>query len=230
MVIHVREYESCHSRQTHWCNKKSHQPIFTSIHCLCHCLALAAAQAGNEVTYIANKFKPTLTQLFYFYENRVVRTSGLKAIQELLDITKLKLNQPANTHWLSHDGVCRTFIKILLFSLVWAERQKKGECISTRIAQILHQYKFIATLYMMGDVLPIVTQLGRILQNASVYPSQLHQLVKSTVLSLEQLRHDSTGTQLKRPWCWPCRLTLFFRYTCKRGTKNISRINISTFY
>ena len=79
---------------------KSCQPILTSIHCLCHCLALAATQAGNEVTYIAYKFKPTLTQLLYFYENSTVHTSGLKAIQELLEITKFKLHQPAETHWL----------------------------------------------------------------------------------------------------------------------------------
>ena len=31
---------------------KRRQPVLTSIHCVCHCLALAAAQAGNDVPYI----------------------------------------------------------------------------------------------------------------------------------------------------------------------------------
>ena len=55
------------------------QPILTSVHCIAHRLALAAAQSGDSVPYIANTFKPTLRQLFYFYENSTVRMSGLKA-------------------------------------------------------------------------------------------------------------------------------------------------------
>ena len=44
---------------------KECQPLLTGIHCVCHRLALAAAQTGSEVAYnIHNKFKPTLSQLF----------------------------------------------------------------------------------------------------------------------------------------------------------------------
>ena len=42
---------------------KRRQPLLTSIHCVCHRLALAAAHAGNDVPYIHHKFKPTLSQL-----------------------------------------------------------------------------------------------------------------------------------------------------------------------
>ena len=58
----------------------SRQPLLTSIHCVCHRLALAAAQAGSDVPYIRDKFKPTLSQLFHFYHNSSVRMSGLEAI------------------------------------------------------------------------------------------------------------------------------------------------------
>jgi hypothetical protein len=51
-----------------------------SIHCVAHRLALAAAQGAKDVNYM-QKFKATLCQLFYFYQNSPVRTAGLRAIQ-----------------------------------------------------------------------------------------------------------------------------------------------------
>ena len=78
---------------------KAKQPILTSIHCMAHRLALAAGQAGDKVKFIADTFKPTLKQLFYFYENSPVRLSGLKALEELLQTPELKLKK----HW-THVG------------------------------------------------------------------------------------------------------------------------------
>lgn len=52
---------------------KAKQTILTSTHCIAHCLALATGQAGDKVKFIADTFKPTLKQLFYFYENNPIR-------------------------------------------------------------------------------------------------------------------------------------------------------------
>ena len=149
---------------------KRRQPILTGIHCLCHRLALAVAQAGNEVPFIARKFKPTLSQLFYFYENSPVRMSGLKAIEELLDSIKLKLEQPADTRWLSHDNVCRTLIRILpsVITSLSREAEERGDVLALGLHKVVQQYKFIATLYMMTDLLPTVTRLSRALQASSI--------------------------------------------------------------
>ena len=43
---------------------KRRQPMLMSSHCVCHRLALAASQAGKDVSFIDKKFKPTLSQLF----------------------------------------------------------------------------------------------------------------------------------------------------------------------
>ena len=71
---------------------KMKQPILTSIHCIAHCLAFAAGQAGDKDKFIADTFKPTLKQLFYFYfyKNSPVRLSGLKVIEELLQTPEKK--------------------------------------------------------------------------------------------------------------------------------------------
>lgn len=86
---------------------KRRQPMLTTIHCVCHHLALAASQAG---TFIDKKFKPTLTQLFYFDQNSPACMSGLKAIQELLEPPTLKLKRLQTSpmmllapHWLKYS-------------------------------------------------------------------------------------------------------------------------------
>ena len=96
---------------------KSKQPILTSIHCIAHHLALAAGQASDKVKFIADTFKPTLKQLFYFYENSPVSLSGLKAIEEMLQTPELKVwkkKKKLDTHWLSNDAACQTWKRVLV--------------------------------------------------------------------------------------------------------------------
>ena len=56
-------------------------------------LALKVGQAGEKVPYPANTLKPTLEQLFYFYENSSVRMSGLKVMEQILQLCELKLER-----------------------------------------------------------------------------------------------------------------------------------------
>ena len=63
---------------------KALNPALINIHCICHRLALAAAQAAGEITYL-NKVQEILAFL-----KSAVRTAGLKQIQELLGDPQLK--------------------------------------------------------------------------------------------------------------------------------------------
>lgn len=164
-------------------------PTLTSIHCICHRLALAAAQAGNYIAYIRDKFKPTLSQLFHFYHNSSVRMSGLQAIEKLLETPELKLKKPADTRWLSHDSACQTLVKV--FPAVCAslsrEAEERGDALAVGLHNVVRKYNFIASLYMMCDILPTVTRLSCALQASCIDVSQLHLLVTSTIEALELL-------------------------------------------
>ena len=104
---------------------KNKQPILTSIHCMAHRLALAAGQAGEKIRFIKNTFKPTLRQLSYFYENSSVRSSGLKALQELLETPALKLKKPLDVRWLSHDNACQTLKRVLPAVIVRLRKEER---------------------------------------------------------------------------------------------------------
>ena len=59
-----------------------------NIHYVAHRLASARSQAGENVDYVS-KLKRTLSTLFWFFLASPVRTSGLKAIHEMLNSTHL---------------------------------------------------------------------------------------------------------------------------------------------
>ena len=128
---------------------KRRQLILTSFHCVCHRLALAAGQAGKEVAYIHNKFKPTLSQLFYFYQNSSVRMSGLKAIEKLLETPELKLKKPADTRWLSHENACQTLVKVLpaVCVTLGREAEERGDALALGLSKAIRSYYFMASLY-----------------------------------------------------------------------------------
>ena len=150
------------------------QPILTSIHCMAHRLTLTASQAGEKIRFINNKFKPTLRRLFYFYENSSVRSSGLKALQELLETPALKL-KPLDTRWLSHDNACQTLKRVLPAVIASLEREaeERGEALAVGLSRVVQRYNCIATLYMMCDALLKVSRLSRIFQLSILDMSEL---------------------------------------------------------
>ena len=170
---------------------KHKQPILTSIHCVAHRLALAAGQAGDKVPYIANTFKSTLRQLFHFYENSSVRMSGLKAIEQILELPEIKLKKAADTRWLSHDNACKTLVKVLPAVIASLEREatERGDALAVGLSRVVKHYNFVASLYMMCDVLPKVSRLSRIFQFSTIDMSSLHKYVTTAVEALKLLVH-----------------------------------------
>ena len=131
----------------------------------------------------------TLRQLFYFYENSCVWSSGLKALQELLETPELKLKKPLDTRWLSHDNACQTLKKPLSAVIASLEREaeERGEALAVGLSRVVQRHNFIATLYMMCDALPKVSRLSKIFQLSTIDMSELHKHVKTTIESLNTL-------------------------------------------
>ena len=155
---------------------KHRQPKLIAIHCVAHRLALAAAESSERVRFIRYTFKPTLAQLFKFYENSAVRTAGSKSIEQLLETPELKLKRPAETRWLSHDAACQTLVKVLQAVITSLEQEatERGDALARGLCKIVKKYKFIATLYMMCDVLPVVSHLSRTFQYSALDLSGMH--------------------------------------------------------
>ena len=99
-----------------------------SIHCVNHKLALAASHTADNIPYL-QRFKTHLRNLFYFYQNSLVRMSGLHVIQALLDDPAIKLKEAKDVRWLSHDAAVATLLRIFPSLMASLEREatERGE-------------------------------------------------------------------------------------------------------
>ena len=119
--------------------------------------------------------------------------SGLKAIEQLLQTPELKLKQAADTRWLSHDSACQTLVKVLPAVITSLEREsaERGQALAVGLCRVVKKYDFISTLYMMCDILPIVSRLSRVFQFSVIEMSTVDSLLSSTIQSLQLLTTQS---------------------------------------
>ncbi|XP_066298487.1 zinc finger protein 862-like [Branchiostoma lanceolatum] len=151
-----------------------------NIHCVAHRAALAIGQAGGRVKYIGETFKPNLLSLFLFYNNSSVRSEGLKEIQEVLNDLQLKMKQPKDVRWLSHDSATSALYRSIRSVLVHLNSEmNKGVVMATALWGWLHTYKAIATLYLLCDVLPQISSLSKIFQQKSLDLTEVQTTVEA---------------------------------------------------
>ena len=167
---------------------KQRQPLLTSIHCMSS-LGTCRCTGWKWHCIYHDKFKPTLSQLFHFYHNSSVIMYGLQAIEKLLETAELKLKKLADTRWLSHDSACQILVKVFpaVCTSLSRETEERGDALAVGLHNVVRKYNFIASLYMMYDILPTVTRLSCTLQASCIDVSQLHLSVTSTIEALELL-------------------------------------------
>jgi len=146
-----------------------HNPRMIAVHCVNHRLALAAAHASDSVPYL-QQFKSILQTLFFFYQNSAVRMASLHAIQEILDDPQIKCKLAKDVRWLSHDNAIKAVIRTLPSILVSLDREasENGEPTAHGLYKFMKSYKFVATAYLLSDVLPHLSRLSRIFQKENV--------------------------------------------------------------
>ena len=75
------------------------------------------------------------------------------------------------------------------------EAKERGDALAVGLSNVVRKYDFVASLYMMCDVLPVVSRLSCVLQSSYIDLSQLHSLVSCTIEALELLC-VSTGPRM----------------------------------
>ncbi|XP_071138765.1 zinc finger protein 862-like isoform X2 [Mytilus edulis] len=178
---------------------KSQNPEMVNVHCIAHRLALAAAQASDNIPYL-QKFKDILRQLFYYYQNSAVRMSGLKEIELILGTPSIKLKEVADTRWLSHESAVTAIRRCLPALILSLEREASERCDATAagLALFVKNPLFICTISMLSDILPHLNRLSKIFQKTTVDLSLIDSMVSATQMSLQHLlnQHGEHMTNL----------------------------------
>ena len=171
--------------------------VAVGVHCAIHRLSLAASQAGDGVPYV-KKFKDHLRKLYDFFHNSSARTAGLRAVQELLDNPKLKLLQPSSTSWLSVGNAVKRLKEIFASVVVSLEREaeERDDVIAAGLHHVMTEYKFVATMLLLCDVLPTVNRLSLLFQAQWIDFSSLSKYIQSAVTKLDDM-NTVDGAYLK---------------------------------
>ena len=177
---------------------KQHSPRMLAVHCANHRLALAAAHASDNIPYL-QRYKSILQTLFYFYQNSAVRMASLHAIQEVLNDPLIKCKLAKDVRWLSHDNAIKALIRTFPSILVSLDREasEKGEATAHGLLSFMKCYKFVATTYLLSDVLPHISRLSRIFQKENVDLTLIQPCLQTTIDAIKDYK-DNTGPNLRK--------------------------------
>ena len=180
---------------------KDENPLILSFHCLAHKNALACASSADTLDYIAH-CELQLNQSWKLFENSAKRTATYLKVQESTKNLTLnsagrkqvakKLKKACRTRWFSLDksveAVFMDFCAIIK-TLEQLKTEPTGSA-ADGLLKRMKKVKFIDTIYVLHDVLPVLSQLSKRFQRGNVNFSHLLPAIKATHAKLNRLKED----------------------------------------
>ena len=195
-------------------------PKILTFHCICHRLALATVDTlGGDVKYISDAHD-WLRQLWQLLENSPKKMATFIKVQLRLQETQLenegtatteaerlkkekerttiiKLKKACKTRWLSFDASVRSIKKCFLAAMLALKEINAPQALG--LFQKMHNAKFIGTIFMLSEVLPVLTQLSKTFQKGEVSFGSIRGSIEYAKDSLTRLleEEDSFLKELK---------------------------------
>jgi len=150
--------------------------FIVNFHCICHKLALACGDSGDQINYIKD-VETTLTSIWKFFQYSPKRTNVFVLIQMQLSKLNLpdqgkkvlvtKIQKACCTRWLSlHQSVISVH-KNFEASLQTFQFLEKDP-LALGLYKKAKSPKFIGAVYMFTRVLPILTELSKTFQSSAL--------------------------------------------------------------
>ena len=165
---------------------RRNSPFMLNVHCVAHRLALCSSQAADEIPYM-KKHQETLTSIFYHFKKSAVRTSKVMEIQGVLDNPILKYKEIHAVRWFSCYSALETVFRTWGALVTYFEQDMVKDSKSKGYVKTLTEYRFVATTYLLMDVIPILTALCLIFQKDDLDISLVQATVQGTISRLTAL-------------------------------------------
>ena len=168
---------------------KNNQMI--AVHCICHRLALASAQASNEVKYL-KQMKDYLFALWNYFHHSSVRMAGLKQMQEVMNSPELKMVKAVDTRWLSNKAAVSALLRCLPAVLVTLQQQSDPTAVG--LVKVITRCNFFASLVLLDEILSAVSRLSLAFQRAAIDLTVVSPLLSSTIDTLEKMKQETAAS------------------------------------
>ena len=175
---------------------KEVNPRLTSLHCLCHKLALACTNTSARIEYIKS-VEPWLRQLWKLFKNSPKRTAMYLKVQinlkslVLSDKSKKvlakKMKKACHTRWLSFDAATRAIHDDYLAILHTLRELKDNDAIACGLLSKVESSKSIGTIYILKEILPVLSSLSKSFQRGQVNFSHIQPSISYTNHKLTEI-------------------------------------------
>jgi hypothetical protein len=175
---------------------KEESPHCVSIHCMAHRLNLATSQASENVPYM-QEFEKLLSDLYYYFGGSKSgnRKCALEEIQKVLKDPMLKIKECHQIRWLAFFEAVRAVHSCWASLHTYFCGQNPNDSKAARFRDKFSEYKFVAVLAMLMDILPYVSQMSMALQKRDLDISSVSSALKSLEERLETVAKGKTHYQ-----------------------------------
>ena len=181
---------------------KEKSPNLIVIHCVCHRLALACADSNQELQYLKSVVD-WLTQLWKLFEysnkklaafiKTQINLINLKLLGNVKKKTAKKLKKACKTRWLSTESSVKSAIENYS-AIVQTLMQLESACAtSAGLLKKCNTGKFLSTLFILNDILPILANISRSFQKSVVNFSRIKPCLEYAKAELEKLASSQTS-------------------------------------
>ncbi|VDI55299.1 Hypothetical predicted protein [Mytilus galloprovincialis] len=184
---------------------KAENPSLINVHCVCHRLALSCTDSNESINYIKT-IETLLRQLWQLFENSPKKMAVyLKTQKQLKEIsmgekaTKIvskRLKKACRTRWLSLEASVRAVhgdYEAILHTLSILDQS--GDAAATGLMKKMKSIKFLGTLYIMRDILPVLADLSKHFQKDSLNFSDIRPSINLAKDKLKKLLEEETPMQ-----------------------------------
>ena len=180
---------------------KKASPHCLDLHCMAHRLNLASSQASDNIPYLKT-FEKTLSGLFYYFGGSKSgnRKCGLEAVQKILNDPQLKIKECHQIRWLAFMEAVRTVLECWKSIREYFRKTKdenKKDSKALEFYKTFSEYKFVAVLYMLMDILPSVSTFSMVLQKRDLDVSSVFPALKGLEDDIQKAKEGNGQYQKK---------------------------------
>ena len=173
------------------------------IHCICHRLALACADTGDDYKFI-NSFEKNLIELWKFFKNSSKRLKiyvriALKCKEfdtmsnkRQKSIVK-RVKKACRTRWLSlHAGVDAVYDEYegIVKTLQEIQFDRSSVSLAIGLLKKVKDHEFLGTLYLLKFMLPNLSALSKTFQTGSLNFSRIIPSINRCKTKIQEIEHN----------------------------------------